>query len=305
MENIRVELIEAKHLNGLCKLYKEIFNRNVKPQYFEIKYGLKLPDVTVFSQVLLVDDLIVGFMGAIFQSFESGNDEIRTLSLGDFFLIEKYRGKGTFNVLYEALYEAAMAKNITTLYAFQSQQTYKVCKKWGWKDGNHFVRFHIKGISPFFSKILRKLAPLVQQQRLKKALKDYQISFNKALHVRDSFQNGYHASFFKMKANNTLFWIEIENVILCLKFDVYVTVGYIYTQEHSNIEEMLKIIKRILKKSWIHDMVFHIQAQTQEAKQMEKVLKKEPSFLVSSYQLQEQTLDFNKVRLNFMDMDVF
>jgi len=68
---------------------------------------------------------------------------------------------------------------------------------------------------------------------------------------------------------------------------------------------MLNTLKRIARKSLIHDVVFHLQGNLPEAIELNKYLKEKTSFKISSLKLQEDSPEFSSVRLNFMDMDVF
>ncbi len=305
MENIRIEYLQEKHLDNLVQFYKLVFNSIVPPSYFRIKYGLEVENMPIYATVIYLDDKMVGFHGAIEQEFKL-EKTIKLVQTCDFILLEAYRGKGLFKELYSGTLAKAKALNVDLFYGIHSVQSYKSCQRLGWEDEIGFSRFHIQGISPFISKLVRKVLPNLQRKRLEKALKPYliqgEIDFIKNANY---YEHSYTATFFEMKLFSQHYWVMIKNIVLCIKLESYASVGYIRIEKGSNIEEMLSVLKGILKRSLIYDLVFHIQENAFEAQKIEQFIKREPSFLVSAHKLNPEAPDFVKVKLNFMDMDIF
>lgn len=304
MGNIRVEYLQEKHLDTLVHFYKIVFNRTVTNSYFRIKYGLEIKDMPIYATVIYVDDEMVGFHGAIEQVFRL-KKELKLVQTCDFIISKEYRGMALFKELYAGTVQKAKRLNVDLLYGIHSVQSYKSCQRLGWKDELGFSRFHVKGASPITSKLVRKLFPSFQRKRLERALEPYLLNKKCDFKPSESYEHVYSDTFFEMKAFAKHYWVRIKNVILCLKLDVYASVGYVQFEKGRDVEGMLKILRGILKTSKIDDLVFHVHDHAAELSELAKFIEKEPSFKVSSFQLNETSPTFDEVKLNFMDMDIF
>ena len=312
MDNIdyQLENLSKCHVKELGVLFGQIFNKVVSDDYFIIKYGLNLPEIEQLSTVILSSNKVIGFIGVIGQSFNT-NDKLKLMKIGftgDFFLLEKYRKTGVFKKAYERSLKLINEHEYEHIYAFHSDQTYKVCQRWGWTDQIGFSRFHLKAIPFSTSRIVNKLGLKTWRiKQLEKELIPYksQTDLNSLLNRNDIFQNNYDATFFEMKTFCKHYMVEIEGCILFLKYDYLLSVGFVHFTDDSKIEKMLNTLKRIARISLIHDVVFHLQENSSEAIKLKKFLDEKPSFKISSLQLNEGAPVFSSVRLNFMDMDIF
>jgi len=312
MDNIdyQFESLNEGHIKELTVLFSEIFNKVVAADYFIIKYGLNIPEIEQLSTVLLSKKRVIGFIGVIGQSFNT-SDKLKLMKIGftgDFFLLEKYRKTGVFKKAYERSLKLINEHEYEHIYALHSDQTYKVCQRWGWTDQIGFSRFHLKTIPFSTSRIINKAGLKTWRiKQLEKRLIPFssQVNLNLLLKEKDLLQQNYDAAFFEMKAFCTHYLVEIEGCILFMKYDYLLTIGFVHFTEYSKIDKMLNTLKRIARKSLIHDVVFHLQGNLPEAIELNKYLKEKTSFKISSLKLQEDSPEFSSVRLNFMDMDVF
>lgn len=306
--NIELSFLGMQDLPGLCNLYLEVFTKVVDEDYFIFKYGLNLENVEVYSVVAKVENEVIGFFGGIEQSFTSNNQEVKMLSCGDYILKKELRGKSVFDQLYEKSLEKARLEQLDFVYAFQSVQTYKVAKKWGWKDEIGISRFHIKAF-PFSTSKLGKVFGLSNWRihKLEKELARYytDINVNDLTGKSDFYEHHYDNNFFEMKMFAKHYWIEIEGCVLWLKYDFVLTVGFAYFKDNSNLNKLIRQLKSIARKALIHEVVFHLQENSSEAQVLSKFGTLKDSFKVNSLQLNESSFPFSKVKLNFMDMDIF
>ena len=309
MENIfdiKLCLLSKEHIEGLCHLYQIVFRKKVKPKYFELKYGLFKKDKQQFSTVALLENKVIGFMGAIEQRFRGNHHEIMLIQGCDYILLDEYRGKGYFNRIYNHTMQKAKRRNAMGLYAFQSEQTHKVTKKLGWKSEIGFNRFHIKAYPFSTSGLLRKLnLNDWRNSRLDSGLNPYLTNYNFNKHRLGEFYTQiYDTQFFREKSFASRYLINISSCILWLKYDFVLTVGFCYFERQADVKQMIKTLKRIALLAGIHEVVFQIQAKSEESKILEKYLQPQPSFKIDSLLFTED-FNFDLIKLNFMDMDIF
>jgi len=301
------ETLKMEHLNALVKLYKSIFKKEVMPDYFLIKFGMELPNVKQSSMVVKDNGKVVGFFGAIHQQTIKGSKRLNLMYACDFFLEEAYRGDGVFARLYGQVLVNAKKNSVDHLYAFHSEQTYKVCKRLGWQDREGLSRFHIVGSSALVSKALNKAGFNDWKLNiLTQALKKYEIEINDFEPSDPSkFVLDYDESFLAMKRFWKRFFVEIEGCRLWLKFDYRITVGYIHFIDDANIEKMISELQRIAKKSYIHDVVFHIHPTNKAHDKLKQFLEARPSFKMSCLTLESDSESFTELSFHFMDGDLF
>lgn len=301
------EFLKKEYTGELARMYKTIFNKIVSPDYFIVKYGLHLPDVEQRSIVAFLNQEVVGFFGVLPQVFYHNNKELNVLYTCDFFVLEVYRGKGMFPRLYEQILENSKRNGFKYLYAYHSEQTYKVCKSFGWQDEEGFSRFHCYAAPQYLSKIAGRLAPNSwRENRLKNTLQQYSVHPD----LTESGESGkwrltHDSNFFSMKEFWPRHFIKISGCTLWLKFDYRITVGYLHIDDQSDVQAMIDELQRIARKCLIHEIVFHIRTNSEVSMQMKKYVHEFPSFKVSALPLMENIPPFLDLQLCFMDGDLF
>ena len=306
MENIKLKYLNSEHTDGLCELYAEIFGKNVKPDYFIVKYSLKKNEVDQFSTVILLSGKIIGFFGVINQEFFLKDTKLNFGAAGDYFLIEKYRKQKVFEKAYQHSTKLLIERNYSYIYALQSEQTYKLGVKWGWQDHVFFSRFHLKTKNIKTSKILSLLKlSLIIDKKLEQNIQPYIIKNAPFLYPKNKIAHLYSEGYLLSKSHCKHYLIEIENCLMWIKFDRALIIGYLHLKPNANISKMLLSLKKIAKESLISEVIFHVHSNSSECILLKKQLIEKPSFKVSSLQLDEKAPSFDNVHLNFMDMDIF
>lgn len=304
--DIVLESLGEGHLPGLRRLYKLIFNKEVEEEYFRIKYGLDKEQQIQFATVALLNEEPVGFMGALDHEFISTKDKIRLIGGCDYFLLNDYRGSGLFNTIYNETLRKAKEQKVNGIFAIQSGQTHKVSKKLGWQSQKPFNRFHIE-ILPFSTARIFRLLGLDKWRidRLSELLFPYStaIDFN-IYRPNQMYSQNYNFRYFRQKAFCQRFMVDIASCLLYLKYDYVLSVGFCHFKENAKPMLMIETLKRIARNSGIHDVVFQVHCGTTEAQILGEYLTPLPSFKVDSL-LFDEKVNFNAVKLNFMDMDVF
>lgn len=309
MEDIKLEfeIVQVAHCDTLKSLYLEIFGKVVPPEYFITKYGLHLPEQKVYSLVGKIEGEIVGFFGAIPQNFQLDGTFYELVLACDFFVQEAYQGKGVFAKFYAKLLEDFELRETIHLYAYQSEQTYKFCKKNNWLDAPDTRRFELVAFPKMVKSVLeRALGASWSAKRLEKNLAPYFLAESEQ--PTFSEENGrmvYTADFLKMKRFVPRYFLEIEGCRLWLKYDYRLTVGWIDVGSNSNVEKMLQTLKKIARRSGIHEVVFHATRSSAEYVLLRSHLPESPSFKVSSLSLKEGAPAFEQFKLHFVDGDLF
>lgn len=306
INKIELSFLNHNDVKELCGLYIDVFNRSVDPSYFVAKYGLDF-NVNQFSVVARQNHDIVGFFGCIEQFFAKGYKQVKMVSCGDYTLTKRLRGKNIFDQLYHKVKEKAESENLDYLYAFQSDQTYKVAKKWGWKDevGMKRAQIDVYPISTF--QLLNKIGlSSFRLTKLENELTPFLINkFDVEFKSDDTYIHEYDEQFFNLKEFAKHYWVEIAGCVLALKYEYRITVGFIQFSSDANVLKMLAFLKKVARKCLIHEIVFHVQENSSEAQRLAQFMPLKKSFQVSSFKLNERAPSFSEVKLNFMDMDIF
>ncbi len=304
--DISFETLTPAHCDALTSLYKEIFGKRVTPEYFQIKYGLDLEHQKQYSIVGKIEGEVVGFFGAIPQNFELDGSPYELVYTCDYFLQETYRGKGIFEQLYFQLLERLKATEACYLYAYHSQQTYKFCKKQQWVDQPNLLRFELMTFPKVFKSLLeRVVGPSWSTKRLAKQLAPYQIDVSiNQLFVQENGGMVHTEDFLKMKAFTPRYMVELEGCTLWLKYEYRLTVGYVHKGPHGNVPKMLKELKKMARRSGIHEVVFHT-APGKERELLRDKLPDFPSFKLSTLQLRKELPSFSRFKVHYMDGDLF
>src|SRR3989338_3765952 len=164
------------HTPDLCDLYLKVFKKKVKPSYFTNKYGLNDDHHKQCSTVAMMGNEVVGFFGCISQEFldHRRKTTVSLCHVCDFILLEPYRGKGVFDLLYKHTLDRVVDDQYEIMFGLQSDQTYKFCKRMGWEDGRSFNRFQIVFRKEKVAKIQAKLVGEQKMlERVTKALQPY------------------------------------------------------------------------------------------------------------------------------------
>ena len=312
MENtdLKLEYLCLDHAHGLCDLYRIVFRKEVTEDYFKIKYGLFDSKRIQCATVAIIKGKIIGFYGAIFTEFCDFNKE-KTLSLVntcDYILLEEFRGKGVLDHLYLHSLAEMKRQKIDFVYGFHSVQTHKFSQKFEWIDGRHFKRFHLSLFPKIGAQVLNKLGcQKVLRNRLEKALNPFlsNRNFNSLNLAGENYTQRYTKDFFKMKEFCPHYLIEIDDVVLWLKYDYVITVGFVELYDKASAKEVLMKLKKILKRVGIFELVFHVQDGTKEFNWLSKSFKAHSSFKISYLRLSDCDALFDDVKLNLMDMDIF
>lgn len=299
------------HTPDLCDLYLKVFNKKVKPNYFTSKYGLNDDHHRQCSTVAMMGDDVVGFFGCIGQEYLDHRRRT-VVSLGyvcDFILLEPYRGKGVFELLYKHTLDRAVDEQYEIMFGLQSDQTYKFCQRMGWEDGRSFDRFQVVFRKERAAKIRAKLAgPEKMLERVTKALQPYklEVEMDQFNLFQDAFSRKYDPSFFFEKgASDQRFFVLIEQAVMWLKYDGRLVAGMIRFLDDFDAEKFQASLQKILRPTGIHDLTFHVQRSTNEHLSLSAFLEAKNSFKVSFTRTYEDGCHVNELALNYMDVDIF
>ena len=308
--DLKLEYLCMDHTAGLCDLYRIVFRKEVTEDYFKIKYGLFDSKRVQCATVASIDGEIIGFYGAFFTEFCDFNEK-QTLNLVhtcDYILLEEFRGKGILDHLYRHSLAEMKRQNADFAYGFHSVQTYKFSQKFEWVDARHFKRFHLALFPKKGAQVLNKLGKEnVLRKRLEKALIPFMLNrdFENMNRVPENYTQRYTKNFFKMKEFCPHYLIEIDGVILWLKYDYVISVGFVEFNEKRSAKEVLATLKKVLRRVGIFELVFHVQDETKEFKWLSQSVEAHSSFKISYLRLNDCEASFDDVKLNLMDMDIF
>jgi hypothetical protein len=295
----------------LCELYRKVFRKDVNPGYFSYKYNLMHHDRLQCSTVALYDEEIVGFFGCMMQDYKDHTRKITVnlVSVCDFMLLEPFRGKQVFDMLYQHSLERIQEEQFECMFGFQSDQTFKFCQRMGWEEGRSFDRFVLPINEGNLMKIRAKLRGEDKMfDRVEAALKPYVINVNMDQFNRfsDCFSRVYDEAFMKEKSDHDLrFLVRIGEAVLWVKYKRELVAGMIRFLDDFDMEKFREEIVRILKPTGISTLTFHFQRQTREHQLFSHYFEPLKSFKISYIRTYEDGCHIDELALNYMDLDIY
>jgi GNAT superfamily N-acetyltransferase len=304
---MKLFLIENRHLEGMSKLYREVFRTKVPISYFQKKYGLSIPGVEIFTVIAEEDGEVVGFIGAIPQEFSMAGRSFHALSLCDYCLIKKHRGTGLFDRMYEHLLQQAIAGGVDIIYAIHSEQTYKLAVLWGWKDLPSFSRFHIK-VLPFpLTRIMRTLGlRKIHEYWYRLTMKENQVSNEIDLYNKSEscYTCTYDQKYLLSKTFNNKRYLEFgDSGFIAVKLDSRLTVGFVSIGH--DIKIFLDSLKNLARRTLIDNVIIQVQDGTRAYELLSSMLPSKPSYKVSYLRLTGDVEDPINMKVNLFDADMF
>lgn len=308
---LRLAYLTNSHSSALCELYRKVFKKDVDPSYFTYKYGLNFDKKNQCSTVALKEDEVVGFFGCMNQDFMDHERRItvKLISVCDFLLLEPYRGRKVFDMLYEHSRKRAEDEQCACMFGFQSEQTFKFCRRMGWEEGRPFDRFVIPINDGKLPKIRAKLRGNDKMfERVAAALKPYviEVDLDQYNRISDCFSHVYNNSFFTEKSDQDLrFLVRIAKSVMWLKYKHDLVAGIIRFSDDFDMYQFREEILRILKPTGISTLTFHFQRQTREHQFFSNYFEPLKSFKISYIRTYEDGCHIDELALNYMDLDIF
>ena len=306
MEDIKIsfEFLQRKHLPELVNLYQSIFNKKVKHSYFEIKYGLHLPDQKQMSVVGIHEGKVIGFFGAIPHEFLLEGRSYSMLFTCDYFLLESFRGKGVFDRIYRFVKEQAIEQNYDYFYTFDSAQTHKFGQKMGWSKAPSFVGMDWMVIPQTVKSVFeRTLGASWSKNRLRKLLAPFETELTVDQLPETSMR--FDSNFLEMKQFTDHYFVELHGCKVWLKHDYRLTIGFIDMMDDGDLELMLSQLKRMARKSGIHQIVMHLRPNDPFLDQIKKHGDAFEGYNASYLPLKKNLPEFERFTTHFIQGDMF
>lgn len=130
-QKLAVRLYKAGDENGITKLFREIFGREMTLEEWKWKY-LSDGNNKVYSSVAVTEtgEIVAHYGGMVHQMVFNGK-EIRGLSIGDIMVHPKYRGTKLFKKVAELVPEEAVTDGIMLGYGFPKERAMLLAEKLG------------------------------------------------------------------------------------------------------------------------------------------------------------------------------
>lgn len=313
MENseLHFEEINSSHVAQLCTLHFSVFGQKKDPSYFIRMYDLEQNNETRLAIVAILNQEIVGFIGARIVLFSNGEKQIRLAESAESMIHESLRGKRVYYQLYQLAIEKIKTNNISIFYGRPNDDGYKFHKKLGWKELTTTVRFHIKSV-PFRTAKISRLVGLesLKQKRLSKLLGDFRYteSLDSVFSIPEYYTVQLNDQFFRTKRVEPYYCIELYGCVFYLKYAHHVSVGAMkIVRADFQLDKALAKLKLIVRKCFIHEIVFHLEDVTSlEVKELKKHLFEQPSFKLLYFPMDKLGENLIKeCKFSFMDSEIF
>ncbi|WAC03781.1 GNAT family N-acetyltransferase [Lacinutrix neustonica] len=304
-DTYQLKKLEENDFPFVKELLWKVFRKKISVTKLKHKYDATYPGLEQVSTIAYHGKTPIAFYGAILQQFKKNNETIILAQACDSSTLEKYQGKGLHFELAKLSYELMSKQNVSCVYAFMNENSYRSTKKLGWKEHNHMLRFHFE--TPTFpaAKALNKLnyndlyGLFFKKEASNQALKALNPKHN------DTFQQVFTKTFVSYKNSfKNHYYIEEENCVFWVKIEGVMHVGLSYAPSNVALQKALIKIKRKAVFLGISEILFQVDSKASLARQLATITAPKKSWYVG-YLPFKRPMDLKDFIFTYSDLDTF
>lgn len=253
--------MQLNDLSALVKLHNAVFKKGLDKNYFRAKYFSAKNNYDTLATIAFVDQVAVGFFGAIQQEFTNGKTTLKCAHTCESITLPKFQRMGIHTNLANLCFENMKDLTYQVLYAFYSENTFRAYQKLNWVNAGKMV-YTIFYTSSFPSqKVLNKIGLIgISKRKFKSIFSSYFIPKDKHLnpHEKEDLYCNHYANNiqdYRTFTHNQL--IEIRGVKFWLKADYILHIGYIDFKTQQQLLDSIKLLIKLAKKAGYDKILYH------------------------------------------------
>lgn len=165
MNDYDIVQLNESNLHHLYALYKNVYNKVVKPYYFHLKYNTAYTGAIYVGFIAFSGKLPVAYYGVIPMRLSVNRETVLAAQSCDTMTHPDFRGKGLFTELAQRTFQLAIEKGIHFVFGFPNQNSYPgFINKLDFSHAQTLQRYTIPFKNSFFKKVKRKLFPVSLQE---------------------------------------------------------------------------------------------------------------------------------------------
>jgi len=305
-----VERLTAENLKDVEQLYEAVYERSASPGYFTTKYNTAYTGLDYVGYVAYNNDRIpVAYYGVIPCFLQHGNEKIIAAQSADTMTHPTFRYKGMFVELSNITFDLCRQLGIRVIFGFPNQNSYHgAVHKLGWKLTHNIECFIIPVRSFPMARVLAKtsLTNSIYQKYRSKILRRYQKK--EKLIPNSVIREGFigvrrDSDYEKSKEYHPREVLRIGNTDIWCKVSSEWVIGDMNVTP-ADFETTIRQIERIAGSLGVRQIQFHVSPGTELHSLFASRYKSIPSF-PALFQHFDPTVDIEKVKFSFADIDIF
>jgi hypothetical protein len=297
-----IERFDISRIKDIEELFVAVYKKKSAENYFSKKYDTAYTGVSYIGYMAYKEKTPIAFYGVIPCFIQYGNEIILAAQSADTMTHPEYRGKGLFISLAKKCYELCKKNNISFVFGFPNQNSYRGFIKLEFEIPEVMDCFQIKIGKSFLKKILAKIDTKRDSRVLKKYIIDEKGLENSV--IRDGFF-GLHRDnkYFDYKTYSKSYVLKIKESKVWISIKGALWIGDMICAKN-NFMDTINSIKKIAFKLGVSAIYFHVSKETFLHKSFSEKFTNLPSFPVIFLNFTDY-IDIKKIKFTFADVDIF
>jgi GNAT superfamily N-acetyltransferase len=312
MQEFNLVVNSEDHLKSIQKLYFDCFKTKITENYLIKKYDTNKFGESYVGYLAFYNNEIAGYYG-VFPLKILINGKIHLVAQsGDTMTHPNYQKKGLFTALALKTYELAKSKNLSFIFGFPNENSYKGFKdKLNWKFVGNLKKIEIINSTLPFSeianknKILRNLHNIYCKIKLakfiievnEKSISNFQLSLNSILRDTDFFN-------YKLR-NPNVYFINFNNFNIMISLKGHLYIGDVGKFEIANINKFLETVRILGKMLLCRRTVFTMSENHWIYKSLHNLANSKDSLPIGFLNLKIELFNFDTFCFSQLDFDTF
>lgn len=303
--------LSLENMEDLTYLYKHVFGNTITLDIVKRKFDTSYLGLSHFGHIAYHNNKPVAFHGAVPVLMTYNGATELAAQYGDAMTLPNHTGKGLFTKLGKLTDAQLEAAGITFVWGFPNQNSeYGYLNKLDWQYVERMQGFTIKTSAIPLEKIAQKFnfAKNIYSKRIDRIFEPYRTNRNIKGSVflnTDCISTSRDSAYYNYKAYNDNFTVEIEGVLFWLKIKNGLLVGDIETPNDVAFYEALEKLKQIALNNGIGEITFQASPETQISKLLATKAENTFESWVVGYKSFSTSLQLEKLKLTFGDLDTF
>ena len=310
LNDYTIERITPERLGHVEQLYEAVYERSAPRNYFKIKYNTAYTGHENLGFVAYnKEEVPVAYYGVIPCFLQNGSEQIIAAQSADTMTHPKFRYKGMFVELSNLTFDLCRQSGIRVIFGFPNQNSYHgAVNKLGWKMTHNLDCFMIPIDSvPLFALAAKTgISKTIYEKYKQSVIRKYQTEEN--IVPNSTIKEGFigvkrDRDYEKSKNYHQRQVLNLSNAHLWCKLANEWIIGDMQI-EAAQFEIVFEHIKRIARKLGIKQIQFHASPGTELHSLFASKFKSIPSF-PALFQQFDESVDINKIKFTFADIDIF
>lgn len=306
MQEYTIERISIANINHLQTLCRSTYSKKVTLEYLTGKYDTKFLEAKWLGYLAFTPSRKpAAFYGVIPCRFKIREEIFLAAQSADTMTHPDHQKKGLFIQLAKKTYELARQEGVQFIFGFPNQNSYTGFIKLNWRFAPDPMQlFVLKGSKVPWAALLLRIPVL-------KNLYEYMVEKYFTFQNREGDFSGEHgvirdALFLKYKNQYTRTFIKkSKDIFAWMKNDGSLKIGLLTFGDTTRPESVENFLRHTAKTLGCHSIILMTTRNTPLYKTLVKITAPRDGLPIGFYNLTNRHLNFDEVRFEYCDIDIF